>query len=143
VKSKVKGILIIFFDIIGAVHKEFVLAGQTVNSAYTCDVVWQLHENVKRFRPELWRQKNWLLHHDNAPSPGNFLPKTIWLSSPTLLTSRFPSVKMKLKRCHCDIAAVLEAESQTVLNILTEHDFCDLFKKVGTVHMHGRGLLPW
>jgi hypothetical protein len=34
VKSKVKSMLIIFFDIKGILHKEFFLAGQTVNSAY-------------------------------------------------------------------------------------------------------------
>jgi hypothetical protein len=34
VKTKVKSMLIVFFDIKGIVHKEFVLAGQTVNSAY-------------------------------------------------------------------------------------------------------------
>jgi hypothetical protein len=25
-----------------------------------------LHENVPTIRPEIWRQKNWLLHHDKA-----------------------------------------------------------------------------
>jgi hypothetical protein len=64
--------LMTFFDIKGIVHKEFVLAGQTVNSTYYCDVLWQLHENVRRLRPELWRQKNWLLHHNNAPSHTSF-----------------------------------------------------------------------
>jgi hypothetical protein len=39
VKSKVKSMLIIFFDIKGIVHKQFILAGQTVNSAYYCDVL--------------------------------------------------------------------------------------------------------
>jgi hypothetical protein len=34
VKIKVEGMLIIFFDIKGIVDKEFVLAGQTVNSTY-------------------------------------------------------------------------------------------------------------
>jgi hypothetical protein len=58
VKSKVKSLLIIFFDIKGIVHKEFILAGQTVSSAYYCDVLWRLHENVRRLRPKLWRQKN-------------------------------------------------------------------------------------
>jgi hypothetical protein len=33
-KSKVMCMLIIFFDVKGIVHKEFVLADQTVNSAY-------------------------------------------------------------------------------------------------------------
>jgi hypothetical protein len=39
-KRKVKSMLNIFFGIKGNVYKEFILAGQTVNSAYYCDVVW-------------------------------------------------------------------------------------------------------
>jgi hypothetical protein len=57
-KSKVNSVLITFFDIKGSVHKEFVLAGQTVNSEYYCDVLRRLRENVRRLRPELWQQKN-------------------------------------------------------------------------------------
>jgi hypothetical protein len=68
VKSKNKSMLIIFFDFKGIVHKEFVLAGQTVNSAYHCNVLWGLRENVRRLCPELWQQKKWLMHHDNTPS---------------------------------------------------------------------------
>jgi hypothetical protein len=33
VKSKVKGMLVIFFDLKENIHKEFALSGQTVNSA--------------------------------------------------------------------------------------------------------------
>jgi predicted helicase len=40
---------------------------------------------------------------------------------------------------------VIGAESQMVLNTLTEHDFQDAFKKnteaLGTVHTRGKGLL--
>jgi hypothetical protein len=61
-----------FFDIKGIVHKQFVLAGKIVNSAYHCDVLRRLRENVRRLRRELWRQNNWLLHHDNAPSHASF-----------------------------------------------------------------------
>jgi hypothetical protein len=43
--------LIIYFDIKGIVHKEFVLAGQIVNSAYTYDVLMQTREEVWRLRP--------------------------------------------------------------------------------------------
>jgi hypothetical protein len=46
VKSKVKYMLIIFFHIKGIVHKEFGLAGQTVSSAYFCDLLLRLHENA-------------------------------------------------------------------------------------------------
>jgi hypothetical protein len=40
VKSKVKYMLIICFATKGIVHKEFILAGQTANSAYYCVVLW-------------------------------------------------------------------------------------------------------
>jgi hypothetical protein len=56
--SQVKSMIIMFFNIMGTVHKEFVLAGKTVNSAYYYHVLRQLHENVQRLRPKLWRQKN-------------------------------------------------------------------------------------
>jgi hypothetical protein len=51
VKSKVKSMLIIFFAIKGIVHKELVLAGKTVNSAYFCDVSRRLRENVRKTSP--------------------------------------------------------------------------------------------
>jgi hypothetical protein len=43
---KVKSMLIIFFDIKGIVHKEFVLADQRVNATYYYDILWCLRENV-------------------------------------------------------------------------------------------------
>jgi hypothetical protein len=46
-----------------------------------------------------------------------------------LYFSLFPQLKIKLKSCHLDTIEVMEAESQTVLNTLTEHDFPDEFKK--------------
>jgi hypothetical protein len=68
VKNKAKSMLIIFFNLKGISHKEFVLAGQTASFEYYCDVLRRLNENVQRLRPQLWRQKNWMSHHDNAPS---------------------------------------------------------------------------
>jgi hypothetical protein len=58
VKSKVKSMLIIFFDIKWIAHKEFVLAGQIFNSTYYCDILRRLLESLQRLRPELWQQKN-------------------------------------------------------------------------------------
>jgi hypothetical protein len=51
--TKSRSTLIIFFD---SIHNEFVLAGQTVNSAYYGDILWWLHENVQELHPELWQQ---------------------------------------------------------------------------------------
>jgi hypothetical protein len=60
--------LIIFVGIKGAVHKEFVQAGQTFFSAYYCDILKRVREIVLRILPKvLQQQKNLLLHHDNAP----------------------------------------------------------------------------
>jgi hypothetical protein len=60
VKSIIKSMLIISFGVKGIVKKEFVLAGQTVNSAYYCDVLRRRRENVRRLLPEIWRERNWL-----------------------------------------------------------------------------------
>jgi hypothetical protein len=46
---KMNSMNIIIFDIKGIVHKEFILAGQMVNSA----CLWRLRENVQRLHPEL------------------------------------------------------------------------------------------
>jgi hypothetical protein len=51
VKSKVKGIFIIFFDIKGSVHKEFILAGQIVNSEYYCGVLCDCMKKCEDFAP--------------------------------------------------------------------------------------------
>ena len=61
--------LIIFFDIRGIVHKEFVPPGQTVNgNFFYCEVLKRMRENVKHKRPGMWKNGDWLLHHDNAPA---------------------------------------------------------------------------
>jgi hypothetical protein len=57
------------------VQKEIILTGQTVNSVYYCDVFGRLRENMQKHRLELWRQKSWLLHHDNAPSHSSFFTR--------------------------------------------------------------------
>jgi hypothetical protein len=81
VNNKVRSIFIISFHTKAIVHKE-ILAGQTIKSAYYCDMSWWLHENVGRLCPKLWWQKNWLLHHNTIFHPELFLLKTPWLSSP-------------------------------------------------------------
>jgi hypothetical protein len=127
--------LIIFFDIMKVVHKEFVLAGQTVNSKYYSDISLRLPENVRRLGNELQRQKNWPFHHDNAPSHISFFNREFFTKSNMTLVlhtpyfSLFPRLKIKLKGRHFDTVELIEAESQTVLNTATEHELKDAFKK--------------
>jgi hypothetical protein len=58
-------------------------------STYYCDVLRRLPEDVWRLRPELWRQKNWLLQY-NTPSHTSFFtsgfltPKKLLFSPPNL-----------------------------------------------------------
>jgi hypothetical protein len=85
---------------------------------------------VPRLYPKLWRQKDWLLQHDNAPSHTLFLTKNNMTVAPhPPYLSLFPQLKIKLKVCLSDTTLVIEAESQAVLNTLTEHDFQDAFTK--------------
>ena len=67
-KSRVKTMLLTFFDIRGIVHYEFVLTGQTVNQVYNLEVLERLREKVRRKRPEHFASNSWILHHDNAPA---------------------------------------------------------------------------
>jgi hypothetical protein len=57
-----------FSDVKGIVCREFVPPNTTVNPDFSCDAKRRLRENVRRKRPELWRNHNWLLHHDNSPA---------------------------------------------------------------------------
>jgi hypothetical protein len=88
-----------------------------------------------RLHPEFRRQENWLLHHDNTPPTTFFFAREFWTkSNMTILTnppyfSLFLQLKIKLKGRHLDIIEVIEAESQAVLNTLTEHHIQDAFKK--------------
>ena len=67
--------LISFFDQNGIVQKEFVPPGQTVNAAFYVEVLKRLQENVRRKRPDQWRNNTWLLHHDNAPAHAALLTR--------------------------------------------------------------------
>jgi len=64
--------LICFFDQEGIVHREFVPPGMTVNADFYCDVLRRLRENVRRKRPQKWRNQNLIIHHDNAPAHRSF-----------------------------------------------------------------------
>jgi hypothetical protein len=80
-----------FFDIKEIVHKEFVMADQTVYSAYYCDVLRRLRENIQRLRPELWRQKNLLLHHDNSPSRTSLFTREFFTKNKMTIVPRHPT----------------------------------------------------
>ena len=69
-KSKVKVMLIMFFDIKGIVHLEFLPQGQTVNQyVYSYkEILRRLMRSVQDKRRDLWENNSWVLRRDNAPA---------------------------------------------------------------------------
>ena len=67
-KSKVKVMLIVFFDIQGIIYFEFLRQGQTVNQIVYKEILRHLIRSVRDKRQSLWEAHTWALHHDNAPA---------------------------------------------------------------------------
>ena len=135
-RSNIKSMLIYFFD-----HKEFVPPSQTVNAAFYVQLLQRLWKNVRRKRPDQWRNNTWLLHHDEAPAHAALLTRRFLTDnnmtvvphppySPDLAPSDFflfPKLKMKLKGRRFQTLEEIQAESQAVLNTLRENDFQECF----------------
>ncbi|UYV72271.1 hypothetical protein LAZ67_9002415 [Cordylochernes scorpioides] len=50
------------------VHHEFQQQGSTITADSYLGALRRLREAIRQKRPELWRRKLWILHHDNAPA---------------------------------------------------------------------------
>ena len=72
-RSKLKVLLVVFFDWKGIVHHEFVPRGQTVNKQLYQEVLARLKDAVRRKSPQLWENQTWMLNHDNAPAHASLL----------------------------------------------------------------------
>jgi len=71
-KSKLKMMLICFFDQEGIVNREFVPHAMTVNADFYCDVLRSLRAYVRRKRPQKWQNQNLINHYDNVPAHRSF-----------------------------------------------------------------------
>ena len=97
-----------------------------------------LRENVRRKRPDQWRNNTWLLHHDKAPAHAALLTRRFLTDnkmtvvphppySPDLARSDFflfPKLKMKLKGRRFQTEET-QTESQAFLNTLRENDLME------------------
>jgi histone-lysine N-methyltransferase SETMAR len=143
--SAIKSMLIVFFDIRGILHHEFVPAVQTVNAEFYCNVLRRRREDIRRKRPELWCAGNWLLHEDNAPSHRTLVSREFLAHkgiitlphppySPDLAPCDFflfPKMKLQLKvRCSDRVEGEeIQRESQNVLGTLREQDLQQAFQQ--------------
>ena len=115
-RSGIKTMLIILFDYQGAVHKEFVPEGKTVNVEFYKAAMDRLLKCIHRVHPAAFCSRDFFLLHNNAPahkaaSVCQFLTppkkkKFYNLLSPPILSRLFsvPQVENEVKRtplCGC------------------------------------------
>jgi hypothetical protein len=87
-RSKIKVMLVVFFDWKGTVHREFVSRGQMVNKQLYQDVLARLMDDVHRQRPELWGNR--MLHHDNASAHASLLIRSYLAKHQTWVVPHSP-----------------------------------------------------
>jgi hypothetical protein len=141
--SNIKYMLVIFSDCKGTVHQEFVPPRQTVNQHHYPEVLKRLREQVRRKRPERWRNQDWLLHRDNAQahtalSVQRFLttknmavvPHSPYSPdlAPCYLFS-FPRMKSKLKGRRFQDVTEIQEQSLTVLHAIPKSQFQRCFQQ--------------
>jgi hypothetical protein len=139
--------LIVFSDIQGIVHKEFVPSGKTVNGKFYCEVLKRLREGTWHKCPDRWKKNNWFLHHDSVPAHTSLIVQQFLISKnitvippPPYLPDLtpcdfflFPKMKLWLKGCHFDTTGGIHAETQAVIDILTFENFQGCMKSWETL----------
>jgi hypothetical protein len=135
--------LIVFFDMEGIAHFEYVPQGQTENQRYYLLVLKCLRLAVSRKRPQKRAAGAWELHHDNAPAQtaqsiqvsltGHGIPLVQQpLHSPEMVPSDFwlfSQLKTVLKwKTFEDIDAIKKNATST-LNIVPKYSFKKCFQQ--------------
>ena len=142
VRSNVKVLLTVFFDCRGVVHHEFSPQGRTVNKEYYLQAMRNLHEGIRQKRPDLWKNKNWLLLHDNAPAHTSLLVRKFLAKNNTLMMPQLPyspdlnlcdffllsKLKRPMKGGRYATIEQIKAASKEGLNKITKNDFLKCFE---------------
>ncbi|UYV60717.1 hypothetical protein LAZ67_1002021 [Cordylochernes scorpioides] len=137
VRSNVKVLLTVFFDCRGVVHHKFLPQGRTVNKEYYLQVMRNLREAIRQKRPDLWKNKNWLLHHDNAPAHTSLLVRDFLAKNNTLMMPQppyspdlapcdfflFPKLKRPMKGRRYATLDEIKTASKEELKKIFKYDF--------------------
>ncbi|UYV74896.1 hypothetical protein LAZ67_12001710 [Cordylochernes scorpioides] len=142
VRSNVKDLLTVFFDCRGVVHHEFMPQGRTVNKEYYLLVMRNLRKAIRQKRPDLWKNKNWLLRHDNAPAHTSLLVRDFLAKNNTLMMPQppyspdldpcdfflFPKLKRSMKGRRYATLDEIKTASKEELKIFLKNDFMKCFE---------------
>ncbi|UYV78738.1 hypothetical protein LAZ67_16002611 [Cordylochernes scorpioides] len=142
VRSNVKVLLTVFFDCRGVVHHEFLPQSITVNKEYYLQVMRNLREAIRQKRPDLWKNKNWLLHHDNAPAHTSLLVRDFLAKNNTLMMPQppyspdlapcdfflFPKLKRPMKGRRYPTLDEIKTASKEELKKILKNDFLKCFE---------------
>ncbi|UYV61965.1 hypothetical protein LAZ67_1007210 [Cordylochernes scorpioides] len=142
VLSNVKVFLTVFFDCRGVVHHEFLPQGRTVNKEYYLQVMRNLREAIRQKRPDLCKNKNWLLHHDNAPAHTSLLVRDLLAKNNTLMMPQppyspdlapcdfflFPKLKRPIKGRRYATLDEIKMASKEELKKIFKNDFLKCFE---------------
>lgn len=139
-KSRIKTMLIVFFDVRGIVHFEFVPQGETVNSAFYLEVLKRLKRRVARVRADI--KDAIKLHHDNAPSHTAFIVANYLVRSNTPVVPQppyspdlapcdfflFPRLKRELKGKHWESVENIQKHVTRILKDIPVEEFQHAFQ---------------
>jgi len=142
-RSKIKVMLVVFFDWKGIVRHEFVPRGQMVNRQLYQEVIARLRDAVRRKRPELWENHTWTSHHDNAPAHASLLIRSYLAKHKTSVVPHspcspelapadfflFPKLKTTLKRRRFQTIEEIQQNAITELRAITESAFQEAFQQ--------------
>jgi len=142
-KSKFKAMVIIFFNIRGIVHVDWVPEGQGVNQVYYKEVLTNLCERVRKRRPEMWKNGSWVLHQNNAPAHNTLSVKTFLMKhkitvlehplySPDLAPCDFfyfKKITSALKGTRFESIEAVKAKAAELMNKLSEDDLQHCFQQ--------------
>ena len=140
VLSKVKVMLIVFFDMGGIVHYEYVPQGQTVNQQFYLQVLNRLRLAVSRKRPQKLAAEAWVLHHDNAPAHTAHSTQVFLAShgiqqppySPDMAPCDFwlfPQLKRVLKGTRFEDIDTIKQNATSTLNTITKDSLIKCFQQ--------------
>lgn len=104
-------------------------------------VMRRLREQVRRKRPELWRDNSWFLHHDNAPSQKAVIINEFFAKNATNVIEQppyspdlapadfflFPKLKLPLRGTRFHSVEEIKENSQRALRLISKNAFQKCF----------------